>query len=96
MECFIFFIYTIAQLKAKEVENGIVLEKIVSVDHFISNLAVFLVIVCTALRATGMYSVVHHSSCKLMGFFLCSSENRGTFLIKFQFWRLWNRFTNMF
>lgn len=56
MECFIFFIYTIAQLKTKEAENGGVLEKIVSVDHFTSNLAILLVIVCTALGATGMYS----------------------------------------
>lgn len=60
MECFIFFIYTIAQLKAKEAENGIVLEKIISVDHFISNLAVLIMIVCTALGATGIYGVMHH------------------------------------
>lgn len=55
MECFIFFMYTIAQLKPKEAKNGVVLEKIISVDHFTSNLAVLLVILCTALGAMGVY-----------------------------------------
>lgn len=56
MECFVFFIYTIAQLKPKEAENAVVLEKNVSVDHFTSNLAILLMIVCAALGATGTYS----------------------------------------
>lgn len=64
-----FFIYTTAQLKPKEAENNVVLEKIVSVDHFTSNLAILLVIVCTGLGATGMYSVMQHSNCKLTFFF---------------------------
>lgn len=55
MECFVFFIYTIAQLKPKEAENAVVLKN-VSVDHFTSNLAILLMIVCAALGATGTYS----------------------------------------
>lgn len=58
MECFIFFIYRIAQLKPKEVENGVVLEQNISVDHSTYNLAILLVIVCTALGAMDMYSHV--------------------------------------
>jgi len=53
----LFFIYTIAQLKRKEAENSVVLEKIVS-DHFTSNLAVLLMVVCTGLGAMGMCSVM--------------------------------------
>lgn len=56
MECFVVFIYTIAQLKPKEAENAVVLWKNVSVDHFTSNLAILLVIVCAALGAPGTYS----------------------------------------
>lgn len=56
MECFVFFIYTTAQLKPKEAENAVVLEKNISVDHFTSNLAILLMMVCAALGATGTYS----------------------------------------
>lgn len=56
MKCFVFFIYTIAQLKPKEAANAVVLEKNASVDRFTPNLAILLVIVCTALGAMDMYS----------------------------------------
>lgn len=40
MGCFIFFVYATAQLKPKEAENGVVLEKNVSVDHSTSTFAI--------------------------------------------------------
>lgn len=63
-------------MKPKEAENNVVLEKIVSVDHFTSNLAILLMIVCTGLGATGMYSVMQCSNCKLTFFSVSLRELR--------------------